>query len=316
MALELDDDLRTPGDELRRDGDWMPQNEPTRAKALWLVAALLVVAAGAAVYILYGDREPATPAPVVETAPAAPPAATAAPSTTLGGEPYPVDVPSLDLTDPLVRELLTKLSGHPRIAAWLATEGLVRSFTVVVLNVSEGKLPANAKGLTALRPTARFRVVERGGQTYLDPQSFDRYNALADGVGSVDAAGSARLYATLRPRLEEAHRDLGASTASFDVAVERAIVRLLETPAVTDARAGRTDARGHRLRLRRPAAGVVERCPETAPADGATQRPPDSGEAARNRAGTGHPGVALAAGWPRGSACDRQELSALAARTG
>ena len=233
MALELDDDIRTPGDELRRDGDWMPPSEPTRAKALWLVAALLVVAAGAAVYILYGDREPATPAPVAATAPVAPPATTTAPSTALGGEPYPVEVPSIDLTNPLVRELLTKLSGHPRIAAWLATEGLVRSFTVVVLNVSEGKLPATAKGLTALRPTARFRVVDRGGQMYLDPQSFDRYNALADGVGSVDANGSARLYATLRPRLEEAHRDLGASTASFDVTVERAIVRLLETPAVT-----------------------------------------------------------------------------------
>jgi Protein of unknown function (DUF3014) len=233
MALELDDDLRTPGGELRRDGDWTPPNEPTRAKGLWLIAALLVVAAGAAVYILYGDRSPATPAPVAATAPAAPPAETTAPSTVLGGEPYAVEVPSIDATDPLVRELLTKLSSHPRIAAWLATDGLVRSFTVVVLNVSEGKLPATAKGLTALRPTTRFRVVDRGGQTFIDPQSFDRYNATADSVASVDAAGSARLYATLRPRLEEAHRDLGASTASFDLAVERAIVRLLETPVVT-----------------------------------------------------------------------------------
>ncbi len=234
MALELDDDLRTPGGELRRDGDWTPPATPSRSKSLWLIAALLVVAAGAAVYILFGDRTPAPLAPVAQT-PAATPPAVAPPSTvtTLGGEPYAIDVPSIDATDPLVRQLLATLSSHPRIAAWLATDGLVRSFAVVVLNVSEGKLPATAKGLTSLRPSTRFRIVERSGQTYIDPPGYDRYNALADGVASIDAAGSARLYATLRPRLEEAHRDLGASTASFDVALERAIVRLLETPVVT-----------------------------------------------------------------------------------
>ncbi len=234
MALELDHDSRTTAGELRRDGDWTPPPESARPKGLWLIAALLVVAAGASVYILYGDRTPATPAPVAAATPAAPPAAApTSPTTVLGGEPYAVDVPSIDATDPLVRELLAKLSSHPRLAAWLATDGLVRSFTVVVLNVSEGKLPNTAKGLMPLRPSSRLRIVERGGQSYIDPPSYDRYNAVADAVTSVDAAGSARLYATLRPRLEDAHRELGASTASFDLAVERAIVRLLETPVVT-----------------------------------------------------------------------------------
>ncbi len=234
MALELDDDLRTPGGDLRRDGDWTPPGEPARAKGLWLVAAALVVAAGAAVYILYGNRTPAIPAPVGATAPVAAPAPAPTPATTiLGGEPYAVEVPAIDATDPLVRELLATLSAHPRIAAWLATDGLVRSFAVVTINVAEGKLPATAKGLTSLRAPTRFRVVERSGQTYVDPRSYDRYNGLADAAASVDAAGSARLYATLRPRLEEAHRDLGVSTASFDLALEKAIVRLLETPAVT-----------------------------------------------------------------------------------
>jgi len=231
MALELDDP-RTPEHELRRDGEWTPPGESARPKWLWVVAALLVVAAGAAIYILYGDRAPAAPAAVAEVAPA-PVAAPAPPRTALGGEPYAVEVPPIDATDGLVRELLTKLSSHPRVAAWLATDGLLRSFTVVVSNVSEGKLPSTAKGLGVLRPTARFRIVERGGQSFVDPQSFDRYNALADGVASVDAAGSARLYATLRPRLEEAYRDLGVASGSFDAAVEQAIVRLLQTPVVT-----------------------------------------------------------------------------------
>ena len=236
MALELDDNLPTPEGELRRDGDWTPPSEPTRSRGLWVIAALLVVSAGAAVYILYGDRTAAPAVPATEGPAAAPPVAAASPPTTaLGGEPYAVDVPSIDASDPLVRELLATLTSHPRIAAWLATDGLVRNFTAVVLNVSEGKLPATAPGLARLRPSSRFRVVERSGQTSIDVRSYDRYNALADGVASVDAAGSARLYATLRPRLEEAHRDLGVSTVSFDLILERAIVRLLETPVVTEA---------------------------------------------------------------------------------
>ena len=38
------------------------------------------------------------------------------------------------------------------------------------------------------------------------------------------------LYATLKPRIEEAYRELGYPDASFDAALERAIVSLLETP--------------------------------------------------------------------------------------
>jgi hypothetical protein len=233
MALELDDDLGAAGGGYQRSG-WTPPAEPAPAKGPWVIAAFLVVAAGAAVYLLFGDRAVAPVAPVAEIAAPVPAAPTAvAPVTRLGGEPYPVDVPAIDATDPLVRTLLSVLSSHPRIAAWLATDGLVRSFTVVVLNVAEGKWPATAKGLGPLRPAQRLRVVERGGAIEIDPQSFDRYNAIAEGFASVETAGSARLYATFRPRLEEAHHDLGASTSSFDATFERAIVRLLETPVVT-----------------------------------------------------------------------------------
>jgi hypothetical protein len=75
-----------------------------------------------------------------------------------------------------------------------------------------------------------FRIVERDGHPYMDPRSHDRYAGIADAIASVDPAGAARLYATLKPRIEEAHRDLGSSDQSFDRALERAILALLETP--------------------------------------------------------------------------------------
>ena len=48
----------------------------------------------------------------------------------------------------------------------------------------------------------------------------------------VDPPGAARLYATLKLRIEEAHRELGSSDRSFDQTLERAIVALLDVRTV------------------------------------------------------------------------------------
>jgi hypothetical protein len=114
------------------------------------------------------------------------------------------------------------------VLAWLATDGLVRNFAVVVLNIAEGNAPGALLG--PLRPSSGFRVVERDGDVYIDSRSYERYTGLAEAVASIDATASAALYATLKPRLEEAHRDLGELDTSFDRTLERAIVVLLETP--------------------------------------------------------------------------------------
>ena len=47
-----------------------------------------------------------------------------------------------------------------------------------------------------------------------------------------DRRADSHLYATLKPRIEEAHRDLG-SADSFDRTLEQAIVSLLRTPVPT-----------------------------------------------------------------------------------
>ena len=83
-----------------------------------------------------------------------------------------------------------------------------------------------------LRPSSNFRVIKRGNDIAIDPRSYARYDTLAAAAASMDPAGSARLYATLKPRIEEAARELGDS--SFDRTLERALVQLLSTPAVND----------------------------------------------------------------------------------
>jgi hypothetical protein len=203
-----------------------PDPPPRRASSVWVAVTLLVLAAGAAVYVAFVWRQPAAPA---QTAAAAPAVTAPSASPPLGGNGDPMTLPPLDASDTLVRTLVQALTESSAVMAWLPTNGLIRNFTVVVSNIAEGATPA--KQVKVLRPAAPFRTVTRDGSPYIDARSYDRYTRIADAVASVDAAGAAKLYATLKPRIEDAQRELG-TTDSFDHTLERAIVALLNTPAV------------------------------------------------------------------------------------
>ena len=190
-----------------------------RSRIWWIIAAL-IVAAGVPVYFWYPQQEaqaPAAAAPTIAYRPLAPPVNT----------PPTIEVPPLDQSDALVRRLVGTLTSHPTVLAWLATPNLIRTFTVSVENISNGVTPA--RHVRVLRPTATFRVIDEGEVLRIDPRSYDRYNELADAVASVDTQGAATLYQTLKPRIEEAYRELGRSDG-FDTALEKALDALVSTP--------------------------------------------------------------------------------------
>ncbi len=212
--------------EFRPSSELPPPQRPNMAK-LWIVAVVLLAAAGIAVYFFNTTRR----APEASTS-APKPAAGANPRAALGGDPMAVTLPPLEQSDEIVRKLVSALSSNPSVAAWLATDGLVRNFTVVVSNIAEDDRPA--VHVSRLRPAGRFQVLERNGTMTIDPRSYERYTPLASAVSALDAQGSARLYATLKPLIEQAHRDLGYGNTPFDATLERAIVKLLATPTVRD----------------------------------------------------------------------------------
>jgi Protein of unknown function (DUF3014) len=191
----------------------------------WIAAFLVVAAVAVAAYFVYSRRPPSAPAPQAARTPLPVPQ-----SRPLGGQAEPITVPPLDQSDPIVRELVRKITAHPAVMAWLATNGLIRNFTVVVANIAEGTTPA--RQLRVVRPAAPFRVVEQNRALVIDPRSYERYDRLAAAAASIDPSGAARLYATLKPRIEEAYGELGMPPQSFDQALERAIVSLLQTPVV------------------------------------------------------------------------------------
>jgi hypothetical protein len=201
-----------------------PPPPPGGPPVLWIVVALLAIGAGIVIgFLLLRRPEPVAappPEPLVTEGEVAPP----------GPAPEPVALPALDASDALVRELARLLSSHPRLAVWLATDGVIRRFTVAVDNVANGVTPD--RHTPFLAPAGDFLAAGSGERYTIDARSYARYDAMAEVVNSIDAAGAARMYVTLEPLIEEAYRELGHPEGGFSTTLRRAFDRLLATPVV------------------------------------------------------------------------------------
>jgi hypothetical protein len=199
-----------------------------RRPAAWRVV-LFVVLLGIVGYLIWRLVAPgAAPGQDVRVATDQQIAAPTKPAGTQAVAGDDVVLPALPDTDPVVRQLVGQLSAHPRIAAWLATDQLIRNFAVIVLNIGDGRSPSQQ--LRAVKPTGAFVAAESGTSARIDPRSYRRYDEYADAIGALDAQGMARLYATLKPRLQDAYRELGYPDGNFDRAMQKALRELLTTP--------------------------------------------------------------------------------------
>src|SRR5688500_6240559 len=170
-----------------------------------------LTAVGAYFYLLRrGDgRLPAPPLPSWLETPGAEapvtPTETPGPATPTPG---PTLTPAAEeMLDDLVRRVVGGITSHPQVVKLLATPGLVRRFVVSVDNVAEGKSPR--QNLIALDPRDDFSVSKRGERIFVSPKSYERYDAVADAIESIDVNGVATAFAELEPRLDQEYRELG-----------------------------------------------------------------------------------------------------------
>lgn len=138
---------------------------------------------------------------------------------------------TLATSDVVVRELVAEISSHPKLAAWLVNEDLVRRFVASVNNIASGVSPQ--AHLEFLRPKEGFEVDEKqNGVLVIETGSYGRYDLIAQVFSSLDTEGIAALYRELEPLIDEAYAEIGPANADFEDRLDKAFDLLLAVPVL------------------------------------------------------------------------------------
>ncbi len=228
-----------------------PQEETSqrsnRLSAL-LILALIAIAAG---LWMYFTRAP-EPAPVVEvpveapepvTLPAQPaepqeivpePEVLPEPATTAPAQPEPEivvePIPELADSDAFATKKAVDLGKGLPIEPLLAQQDLVRQFVVFMDNLAEGQLARKQSPVKG--PDAKFSVSEITAKTYLNPDSYKRYDLYANYIANMDEQKLLETYAQMSPMLEQAFDELGYGDMSFKERSIKAIDQMLAAPII------------------------------------------------------------------------------------
>lgn len=186
-----------------------------------IAAVIVLLVAGGAWWMTRRTEAPVNDSPKAVTATDAP--------IDMPGEPA-VPLPPLDEMDGFLRPLLAALSSRPELASWLATDDLIRQLATAIAQASTGASPA--RDFKVVAPQTPLTTAGRPTERTIDPASYRRYNGLVGTVTSMDASDVAKIYRTIRPRLNEAYRSMGNADRDVDNAVRNALDILLDTPIV------------------------------------------------------------------------------------
>jgi hypothetical protein len=141
-----------------------------------------------------------------------------------------ITLPTLSQSDEWIRKRAKELSNYSKLAEWLKVNDSIRRITAAVDNIADGLSPRAHLGF--LDPKKAFQAAKKGGNLIIDPQSYHRYDRVADTFASLDAAGAVRIFQELKPLFQEAYKELGYPNRDFQETLIRAIKELLDTPVV------------------------------------------------------------------------------------
>lgn len=213
---------------------------------LVLGIALLVIAA--AWYLLDSGEssapeapasaEPAVPAKTAPPAPTLPPAPDIPELAPEPVEPQTSPEPEMPAPPPLtledsdvpVREAMAAQVAGTSLAPALENQDLLARAAGLINATSQGRIFHEVLKLPP--PEASFSVVEIDGAAYIDPDSFQRYDAYVRAIADVDPGTLASAFHTFRPLLEEAYAALGYEGAEMDNALVRALDQVIAVPVL------------------------------------------------------------------------------------
>ena len=154
-------------------------------------------------------------------------------------EPKPVEVktepakpklPALNQSDAFVREQTLDAFKGLSISDVLLNKNLARQFVVFVDNLAHGELARKASPL--IGPKQSFDALDVTNKTYLDPDSYHRYDMYADLLETMNTDAVVKTYKLLLPILSDAFAELGYEDVTFNQRVKAAIKEMLNAPII------------------------------------------------------------------------------------
>ncbi|AQS38463.1 Protein of unknown function (DUF3014) [Shewanella psychrophila] len=213
----------------------------TNTLAIVAVAVAAIVSGGAYYYFKVGEPEP-LPVRVVDITPEEPLVAVVdIPEPVIEEiiEPEVIEtepqaqiepIPTLSNSDGYVHQKTVEIADGMKIEPLLVEKDLVRHFVVFVDNLAQGELARKVSPLKA--PDRVFTVSDITNKTYLNPDSYHRYDLYANFIANLNEQQLATTYKELTPLLGEAFEELGYGEMSFNQRMLEAIDIMLAAPVI------------------------------------------------------------------------------------
>ena len=219
-----------------------PQSGAITAGQIGLIVVLIGVTT-AGVLLLTGNwpvgKSP-TPAPQpaaevevvtpVTVEPAAEPVPEPQPEPPAEPLPEPDPLPKLDESDDAVRDAIADIPLGTAGQQYILPGNIIERSTSVVYLMAEGEVPY--KLLPIARPKAAFPITDDGLKVTADPAGYERYDALAAWLKSLDVDALLSALDWLLPLFREAWSFYGGSESSFDQTVLNTLDLIIYTPEV------------------------------------------------------------------------------------
>ncbi|PKM35870.1 MAG: DUF3014 domain-containing protein [Gammaproteobacteria bacterium HGW-Gammaproteobacteria-10] len=144
-------------------------------------------------------------------------------------ETVPAVVPSLKESDGFIDEKLTELS--PELAYLLRSDEQIRKIILIINDFSQGqRLHKHMRWLSLGEP---FIAEEDPQGLYLPSKSYQRYNAFAEAIDSINVHDILALYQEIRPLCQEVFAQFGyPDSYRLEDLIKKAGAEILSAPVV------------------------------------------------------------------------------------
>src|SRR5262249_30546224 len=198
--------------------------EPPRRAAgpsRWIILVAVIVIVGSLLALWWLSRSRPTPTPPTFTSATDVPVASPRPKS------QPMQLPPLDASDELLRQIVSALSQNPILARLITPAAIVRSAAQAVEQIGNGKTPSVS--LKPLRPATHVTILGTSSGP-IDPRSYHRWDGATAALVSLPPDQVAQAYVNVKPLFDQAYQDLGHVNNDFDRPILKPIHTFNNTP--------------------------------------------------------------------------------------